>query len=483
MRLRIAVALAVALALPAQGALAAAELAPCRLRGVEHEALCGSVQRALDPAHPQGPQIAIHYAVLPALARNKRADPVFFFAGGPGQSAIEIAPQVAAMLTRFANRRDIVLIDQRGTGRSAPLLCEAEDPALPLAELFAPRRQRERLAACLARLRTLPHGDLRFFTTTLAMQDADAVRAALGAERVNLVGGSYGTRAALEYLRQFPQRVRRAVIDGVAPPDMVLPASFSTDNQAVLDALFAACTADPACAAREPGLHERWRALLATLPREIELRHPLTDRPERLTLDRETLLGLVRGPLYAPALAAGLPAAIGQATRGRFDALAGLAQSLGGRRGLQLAAGMHFSVVCAEDFPRLAASTDKAGADFGDSFAALYRDICVGWPRGDVPPAFYTLPAAPVATLVLSGGLDPVTPPRHGERVARALGAKALHVVVPNAGHGVMGLGCMRDVLYRFVDATSDDAALTVETACAARIPRPPMFNLPGALR
>ena len=478
MRLRFALALALlAHAAPA----ASAEPAACRLRGVEHQALCGSVQRALDTGNPASPQIAVHYAVLPALARNKRADPVFFFAGGPGQSAIEIAPQVAAMLARFANRRDIVLIDQRGTGRSAPLVCEAEDPGLPLADLFAPQRQRERMAACLARLKTLPYGDLRFFTTALAMQDADAVRAALGAGQINIVGGSYGTRAALEYLRQFPTRVRRAVIDGVAPPDMVLPASFSTDNQAVLDALIDACEADKACATREPQLRERWHALLATLPREIELRHPLTDRPERFSLDREMLLGLVRGPLYAPSLAAALPAAIGQATHGRFDGLAGLAQSLGGRRGLQLAAGMHFSVVCAEDFPRLAASADKAGADFGDSFAALYRDICASWPRGDVPPAFYTVPAAQSATLVFSGGLDPVTPPRHGQRVAQALGAKARHVVVPNAGHGVMGLGCLRDVLYRFVDAISDDEALKVETTCAAKIPRPPMFALPGA--
>jgi len=347
---------AAAIALPA----AAAEPTPCRLRGVEHEALCGSVQRALDPARPQATQIAVHYAVLPALARNKRPDPVFFFAGGPGQSAIEIAPQVAAMLARFANRRDIVLIDQRGTGRSAPLRCDSDDPTLPLAELFGVERQRERLAACRVKLQALPHGDLRFFTTTLAMQDADAVRAALGAERINLVGASYGTRAALDYQRQFPARVRRAVIDGVAPPDMVLPAAFSTDNQAALDALFTACEADQACAGREPQLRQRWRVLLASLPRTVQLRHPLTGRNESLALTRDVLLGLVRGPLYVPALAAALPAAIGQATGGRFDALAGLAQALGGRRGQQVAAGMHFAVVCAEDVPRLGAATDIA---------------------------------------------------------------------------------------------------------------------------
>ncbi|MES2957206.1 MAG: alpha/beta fold hydrolase [Pseudomonadota bacterium] len=477
-----ALALAAAgLGLPVIASAADVGTMPCRLRGVEHEALCGSVQRALDPARPQGPAIAVHYAVLPALARNKRPDPVFFFAGGPGQSTIEIAPQVAAMLARFANRRDIVLVDQRGTGRSAPLLCDADDPMLPLAEQFTQERQRERVAACLTRLKGLPHGDLRFYTTTLAMQDAEAVRSALGAERINLVGASYGTRAVLEYQRQFPQRVRRAVIDGVAPPDMVLPTSFSTDNQAALDALFKACEAEPACAAREPQLRQRWRDLLASLPRTVEVRHPLSDRPERLTLTRDVLLGMVRGPLYVPALGAALPAAIGQATRGRFDALAGLAQALGGRRGLQLAAGMHFSVVCAEDYPRIAAATDKPGADFGDSFGALYRELCADWPRGEVPSAFYSVPAAPAATLLLSGGIDPVTPPRHGERVAKALGAKARHVVVPHAGHGVMALGCMRDVLFRFIDAESDEEALKVDATCVTGIPRPPMFALPGA--
>ena len=454
----------------------AAELQACRLRGVEHEALCGVIQRPLDPARPQGVQVDVHFAVLPALARNKLPDPMFFFAGGPGQSAIEIAAAVGALLGRFSNRRDIVLIDQRGVGKSAPLVCEADDPARPLAEQFDPERQRVQQARCFEQLKALPYGDLRFFTTTIAMADAEAVRAALGAEKINLVGGSYGTRAVLEYQRQFPQQVRRAVIDGVAPPDMVLPASFSSDNQAALDALFVACEQDKGCAAREPQLAQRWRALLAALPRAVTLVHPLTGRSEALELTRPMLLGMVRGPLYAPALAAALPAAIGEATRGRFEPLAGVATAFGGRRGAQIAAGMHFAVVCAEDFPRLARSTDKPGADFGGAFATLYDEVCPTVARGAVPDAFYTMPPARAATLVLSGGLDPVTPPRHGERAAQALGAKARHVVVPNAGHGVMGIGCMRDVLYRFVDAVTDDEALKVDAACVTAIPRPPMF-------
>ena len=455
-------------------------LSPCRLSGVPHDAQCGVLKRPLDPARADGPQIDIHVAVLPAVARNKKPDPVFFFAGGPGQSAIGLAGTLSRQFARLGNRRDLVLVDQRGTGRSAPLMCAEDPPTTPLAEATDTARALRLLRECRVALQQLPHGDLRRYTTTIAMQDIDAVRAALGAPQINAIGGSYGTRAVLEYMRQFPQQVRRAVIDGVAPPDMVLPASFSPDNQAALDGVFAACEADPACQARYPQLRADWQRLLASLPREATLPHPVTLEPQRITITRDTVIGQVRAPLYSPALAAALPLAITQAAAGRFEALAGLAAALqaGGGRRMSMAAGMHFSVVCAEDVPRLgAAGVDAPGADFRNDFARLYREVCADWPRGEVPAGFYTMPPAPAATLVLSGGIDPVTPPRHGARATAALGAKARHVVVPNAGHGVMGMGCMRDVLFRFVDAADDAAALAVDADCAARAPRPPAFQ------
>jgi fermentation-respiration switch protein FrsA (DUF1100 family) len=142
---------------------------------------------------------------------------------------------------------------------------------------------------------------------------------------------------------------------------------------------------------------------------------------------------------------------------------------------------MHLSVVCAEDVPRVATSADRPGADFGVSFATFYERMCANWPRGDVPPAFYSIPASAAPVLVLSGGLDPATPPRHGERVVRALGPSARHVVVANAGHGVLGIGCMRDVVYRFIDAASDREALAVDAGCVANVPRPPTFRPIGA--
>ena len=482
---------AVAMVTAAVPALAAEQrpgLLACRLQGVEHDAWCGSVRRPLDPARPQGTQIDLQYAVLPALARNRKPDPVFFFAGGPGQSAMELAGPIGRMLARLSNRRDIVLIDQRGTGRSAPLLCDEDLPTAPLADAADPARATARLHDCRLRLAKLPHGDLRHYTTWVAMQDADAVRVALGAAQVNLVGGSYGTRAALEYLRQFPQAVRRVAIDGVAPPDMVLPAAFSTDNQAALDAVLAACAAAKACAVRHPSLRADWQALLASLPREVSVTHPVTGLLEKLTLTRDMVLGLARAPLYVPWLASALPLALGEAARGRFEPLMGLAGAISGGSAAKIYGGMHFSVVCAEDLPRLAQSVDKPGADFVDSFAVQYAKTCADWPRGTVPAVFYTLPTSPAAVLLLSGGADPVTPPRHGARVAQALGAKARHVVVPQAGHGVMALPCMRDVLFRFIDAASDDEALKVDADCAKGIPRPLAFvpvtaPAPGAAR
>ena len=459
-------------------------LKPCRIAGVDHGALCGSLRRPLDPAQAgastPGVQIELNFAVLPALARNRKPDPVFFFAGGPGQSAVELAGTISRLLSRLGNRRDIVLIDQRGTGGSAALACDEPPPTAPLSEAFDQQRQLQRVQQCLQQLQALPHGDLRHYTTWVAMQDADAVRQLLGAERINLVGGSYGTRAVLDYMRQFPAATRRVVIDGAAPPDMVLPAAMSADSQAALDGVFKACEREAGCRARYPALRSDWQALLKSLPRVFSAPHPLTGEVQALTLTLASLLSLVRSPLYVPALASALPAALHAAAQGQLgpllglaSAMAGPARSAGKRRG-QLYEGMHYAVICSEDLPRLAQSAEQPGSDFGAALAQQYTQVCGAWPQGAVPAAFYTLPKAPVATLVLSGGDDPATPPRHGQRVAQALGPQARHTVVAHAGHGVMALPCMRDVLHRFIDAETDAEALQVDTQCASRVPRPP---------
>ena len=497
-------------------AVAAAATVPsgrsCHLDGVPHPALCASLSRPLDPARPDGPRFDLHYAVLPALARNKAPDPVVFFAGGPGQSAVDLAAAFHARFGRLNQWRDLVFIDQRGTGRSAPLRCPEDAPRAalaPLSQALDSAARLQRLAACRQTLQALPHGDLRFYATVLASGDVDAVRQALGAPRLNLVGGSYGTRAALDYLRQYPQRVRRVVLDGVAPPDMRLHETAGRDNEAALQAVWQACAAQPACQRRHPQLDGQMRRLLASLPRTVQLPHPVSGQLQSLTLDADLLRSLVRAPLYAPVLASALPEAIAEADAGRFAPLMALASALGGGAG-GLATGQHFSVVCAEDLgpdapaveaastpapatasasasttPAKAAGPTGAGT-FGDSFAQLYRQVCADWPRAAVPAAFYTVPPAPasVAVWVLSGGADPVTPPRHGQRVAGLLGPRARHTVVAEAGHGVSGLPCVRGAVLRFITTEADADALAQDTAalaaCTAAMPRPPLFRPPG---
>lgn len=471
-----------ALAAQAAAEPASLQLTPCRLKGVAHEARCGVLKRPLDPSQPQGRQIDLHVAVLPAIARHRKPDPVLFLAGGPGQSAIELAGPISRMMGRFQNRRDVLLIDQRGTGQSAALRCDDEAPGRSLRDSTDPVSTAQQLQACRTRLMALPHGDLRQYTTVIASADIEAVRRALGLGSLNVIGASYGTRAALDYARQYPASVRRMVLDGVAPPDMALPIAFSTDGQAALDAVWADCEASTACLQRYPRLRADWKALMASLPKEVSAPHPLTGQLESVTLTRATLVSLVRMPLYTSLTASALPMAITEAAAGRYTALFGLGLgSLGGSRAMKLATGMHFSVVCAEDLPRLARSQDAPGADMGTAMVDLYREACAGWPAGTVPEAFYSVPPTQAGSLLLSGMLDPVTPPRHGERVAQALGPQAVHVMVPNTGHGVMGsVPCLRDAVYRFVDTELQAEALSrarSDAACAANVPRPPALQ------
>jgi len=309
------------------------------------------------------------------------------------------------------------------------------------------------------------------------MRDIDAVRRQLGAERINLLGGSYGTRAALEYLRQFPQHVRSVVLDGVAPPDMVLPAAFAVDSDASLAALGRACAADARCAARFPDASAQVDALLARAAAgfDVMLADPLSGTEQRVRIDQRVMAMLLRTPLYLPSLAAVLPQALLQAAAGDFRVLAALTLAVADRTGRSLAAGMHFAVICAEDMPRIDAAQRQAAAAtrFGTVFIDQYAEACAPVATRPVPAAFYDVPRSDVPVLVLSGGLDPATPPRHGASVAERLG-NARHVVAPALGHGVMRQGCAPRLITRFV---RDGDHRGLDDDCLRQIPVPSFFE------
>lgn len=449
-----------------------AALEPCRIAGIEREIRCGVVRMPEDPDSPSGRSVEVHFGVVPAVARNKQPDPIFVFAGGPGQAATRVARQVMPVLAELNARRDLVLIDQRGTGRSNPLECDVDEGSLTSA--LEPEQQIARLGPCLKALKA----DLRQYSTWIAVRDVEAIRAQLGAEKINVWGASYGTRAALEYMRQYPDRVRTAVLDGVAPPDMVLPISFALDADAALKSLGEACAGDERCRTRYPDFDRRIAVLLKRAENGIELRvpHPLSGSVESLRLDRKMLASLLRVPLYVPQLASLLPYALAEAAseRADFTALIALSAALSSGVSENFAVGMHFAVICAEDVPRIdTVAIDTASETrFGSSFAELYQQACRLVPARAVPPEFYSVPPSKVPVLIFSGGLDPATPPRHGDAVARRLG-NAKHLIAPNLGHGISAQGCAPMLVSRFVRDASFERA---DGECLARIPAPSFF-------
>lgn len=480
-RLPAVVSLLACVALPL-GTLAAhgETIEPCRIKRVPREVRCGAIHAPENPDAPEGRKITVKFAVVPALAKNKAPDPIFFFAGGPGQAAMQIASQILSSQSMLNARRDLVFVDQRGTGASNKLSCAQPDRVESLAVSLDTGAHFAKLDTCLKTL-TGQGNDTRQYATWIAMRDIDAVRAAIGADKINLWGGSYGTRAALEYLRQFPSRVRSVVLDGAVPPDMVLPASFAVDNDAALNRLIALCANEPACKQRHPNFGADIDRLLAdaTAGRlRVAATHPTTGQREKIVLDRSAVAGSLRAPLYAPMLAAGLPHAVAKAAGGDPDPLIALTMVLAGSVADNMAEVMHFAVVCAEDMPRLDDAVIAAAARtrFGNSFDNLYRRVCPNVPVRPVPPEFYSLSDTDVPVMVLSGGADPATPPRHGEAVAKSL-KRAQHFVAPNLGHGVAHHGCAPELIAKFIRQGNFDK---LDGACLAKLPAPTFFAAPG---
>jgi pimeloyl-ACP methyl ester carboxylesterase len=450
----------------------------CRLPGVETAALCGTHEVWEDRAAKAGRRIRLRVAVIPARMRAKEPDPIFILAGGPGQGAVALASQVMPLFGRLNDSRDIVFLDQRGTGSSNPLDCDDEDES-PLQSLFEDKIPEKAVRRCLETL----DADPRQYTTIVAVADLDEVRAALGYTRVNLWGGSYGTRMGLEYIRRHPQQVRSAVLDGVAPAGMKLPLSFVSDGEAALERLLDACAADTLCRRTYPDLRqviEGLRAQLARLPARVSIQDPRTGERESVTVNENVFLSGIFRPLYVPELASLLPFGVSAAAAGDFNPL--LAQNLEFADDVaeNLALAMHLSVICAEDVPRIAREELAAAtrAFFGRALIDDFIRACALWPKGPVPDDFYTPVRADTPVLILSGGIDPATPPRHGAQVAKTL-PNAKHLVAPQLAHGVSLHGCAPRLIDAFIRAGH---AREIDASCLERIPRP-LFMMPLGFR
>jgi pimeloyl-ACP methyl ester carboxylesterase len=431
---------------------------------------CGWLDVAENPEEPDGRHIKVRVARVPARGRVSEPDPLVFFAGGPGQAATETWPIVAHALRKVNESRDILLVDQRGTGQSNPLKC----PRVELEQALV--SDWDQLADATRECLEGVEGDPRFYTTTIAMQDIDAARAALGYEKVNLFGGSYGTRAAQVYLRMFPDQVRTMVLDGVVPQTLALGSEHAQKLDQSIHHVLQSCESDPDCGDAFPKTSEKLARMVRQLeqsPVEVTVPHPTTGQPFTLTFDREVLASSLRFLSYSSDSQAMLPLLISEAaTEHRFDRLA--SQMLIAATGLQesIAQGMEMSIVCSEDYPWYPKDADLSRYLMGNVMIKSVEIQCGIWPAGPVPGNFHEPVESDVPTLLLSGELDPVTPPEYAEQVAAHLG-KAMHLVAPGQGHIVTNRGCMGDLVSQFIiEGSFDD----LDTACISQMQYTPYF-------
>lgn len=449
-------------------------LTPCHVAGLDAESLCGTVTVFENRAAATGRTIDLRVMVIPAISPYPEPDPLFFLAGGPGQAASDVAASILPALTKIQRQRDLVFVDQRGTGQSNGLQCP-EDHDASLREMLTADPQAEALA-CRDALQA--QSDLTMYTTDLAVADLEEVRQALGYAAVNLYGVSYGTRVAMAFAQAHRQSVRAMILDGVVPPQMPVGLHFAQDGQAALDALLDDCAADEACAQAFPDLRTGLQALLEQMAEtpemEVVITHPRTGRPETIPMTRETLALGLQGMLYAPALSSLTPLALQQAYDGDFTPF--VAQTLGMSEGMggSIAAGMRMSVLCAEDFPRYTEERTDLTADtlLGGTAVESMVDGCADWPRADMASDWGAPLVSDVPTLLLSGALDPVTPPRWGALAAETL-SQSVHAVAPGAGHNVGPYGCVPRVMADFVASGS---VHELDTDCVENVKRPPFF-------
>ncbi len=449
------------------------ELTPCARNVGVAGAQCGTMEVLEDRSATEGHRIKLKVVLLPSLGREPKPDPLFLLAGGPGMPASELADFAELHLRRIRQSREIVLVDQRGTGELSPLQCDDINSGSTYYN-FEEEFPYKILRDCLAGF----DADPRHYTTPVAMDDLDDVRAALGYEQINLWGGSYGTRAALIYLRRHPNRTRAVILDGVAPTAIRLPLHLGEDANRALELMLADCEADADCSSSFPKVRQNFRELLDRLrdePQHVSGPHPRTGRMLDFDMSRKSAVFLFRAALYSDQMTRLLPLMIKRAHAGDYGPILALADSIG-EAAKKMNLPMLFSVLCAEDIGTISKEDrEKLAMEplLGTAVLDMWEKVCSFWPLGELPDHYHDPVVSNRPVLVLSGEFDPVTPPRWGEAAAQHL-SNSLHVVVPGAAHGTSSYGCLPRLMASFLnDAGIDD----LDTNCVEDLKRPMFFE------
>lgn len=392
------------------------KLAPCHVPGVDEEVRCGRHEVFENRAAHAGRRIALNIVVLPATGSKPSGDPLVFLAGGGVAPATRYAAFLAGAFPALRRQHDILLVDQRGTGGSNPLDCEISTDAASLEF-----RDEQRFLAAVRRCRQELErkADLRYYTTPIAMDDLDEVRAWLGYERLDLYGASYGTTAAMVYLRQHPRHVHAIALQGVIPLDAPMWLEVPRNAQAVLEQVLSP-----------------------------ELRQELDEVLKRKVVDDVVLRELAGRMLYSADRIAELRSLIHSAYEGDY---APLNAKLAVKGENWIPKGIYYTLVCSEFIPRFDARelpAAAAGTVLGDFRVSRDVAACSAWPRGWLPPRFSLPVRSKVPVLVMNGALDHLTPPRYGAHVARTL-PNAKQLVLPKRGHNDVD-PCVASIIEAF---------------------------------
>jgi len=430
-------------------------------------ARCGMFVRPLDPDDDSKGSVDLKVAVVPALTLEPATDPLVPIAGGPGQSSISFYAGWSHAFERIRQHRDILLIDQRGTGESSPMTCDIDEDVVE--GKFSEEQTLELTKHCIE---LLPH-DPRYFTTSVAVRDIEALRVALGYEQLNLYGISYGTRVAQHFARRYPDATRTVIIDGVVPPQLPLGPDIATESQKAIDRVFDRCAEDAACSERFPSLRDDFALIRGALAEEavaVEIQHPVTAKREIVDFSEDHLAAAVRLLLYSPPTVALLPLVISEAADGNFTPLAAQFHMVVASLAESLSIGMHNAVMCTEDAPFI----DWTNLDHGAINASYMgpvqleaiKTMCSVWPQGVLDENLRAPLATDKPVLLLSGGADPITPAAFAELAAVELG-NSWHIIGANQGHGLAAIGCMPRVLGEFVANAelADDSAACLDNA------------------
>ncbi|MRG37342.1 alpha/beta fold hydrolase [Shewanella sp. XMDDZSB0408] len=428
---------------------------PCYLKGISEQLECGKVSVAENPQQPESKQIDIHFAILPAIKNRYPNEALLAIAGGPGQSAIENAAGFNRMLNKVRQQRDILLIDQRGTGLSHKLACEDDNMSLLNFNDEAVNIG-ETTQQCLDEIQKKQPTDIHQYTSTTALGDFEAVRQYLGYQQLHLYGISYGTRMAQLYMRKYPQSLKTVTLDGIVPMQQSVIAIGGAIERA-MTLLFSDCANASACQQTFPNLKQDFDSVdakLAKAPIKQQVRDPLTNAPKTLLLTRSKFNGAIRMALYTPNIRALLPHAIHQAAQGDYQAILGIYTLTADSAGIAI--GMHASVVCSEDIGRVTEQMRKdAKISYmsGNMLDGLEK-TCAVWQMPQVDTDFSLPISSDIPTLLLSGEIDPATPPNWGAMAMEKL-TNAKHFIAPYATHGVAYQSCGNDLIAQLVNGVN----------------------------